>query len=164
MFSKGVPRHVSATRAFRFVRCRSAQQGKQYALLRAPSSQATSCRHATLFRKITPISFSTGHLRSPKPAILMPQTTRICTKCAPALARFTSNPTQSRRSSAPEPPTWPKPSCFLVNSLPSVDRRAILGTISAASPRPRTSINARNNDEWNPAPGLRSRRHSWHDF
>ena len=33
VFSKGVPRHVSATRASRFVHCRSAQQGKQYALL-----------------------------------------------------------------------------------------------------------------------------------
>ena len=42
MFSKGVPRHVSATRASRFVRCRSAQQGKQYALVRASSNQAQS--------------------------------------------------------------------------------------------------------------------------
>ena len=164
MLSKGVPRHVSATRASRFVRCRSAQQGKQYALLRVSSSQATLCRHATLFRRITPVSFSTGHPRSTKPAILMLQTTRIWLKCAPALARFTSNPTQSRRSFAPELPTWPKVSRFLVNSLPFVDRGAILGPISAASPRPRTSINARNNDEWNPASGFRYCRHPGHNL
>ena len=159
MFSKGVPRHVSATRASRFVRCRSAQQGKQYALLQTSSNQAQSMQLCLNFRTKSTISRDTRSLTSPKSAILMLQTTRIWAKCAPALARFTSNSTQSHPSSASELPTWPKPSRFLVNSLPSIDRGAILGTISAASPRPRTSINARNNDEWNPAPGFRSRRH-----
>ena len=154
MFSKGVPRHVSATRASRFVRCRSAQQGKQYALVRASSNQAQPMQRHLNFRTISTISRDIRSQTSPKSAILMLQTTRIWVKCAPALARFTSNPTQSRRSSAPELPTWPKPSRFLANSLPSIDQGAILGTMSADSPRPRTSINARNNDEWNPTPGL----------
>ena len=154
MFSKGIPRHVSATRASRFVRCRSAQQGKQYALVGASSNQAQSLQSHLNFREISTITRDTCSETAPKSAIFMLQTTRIWVKCVPALARFTSNPTQSCRSSASEPPTWPQPSCFLVNSLPSVDRRAILGPISAASPRPRTSINARNNDEWNPTPGL----------
>jgi len=153
-FSKGVPRHVSVTRASRFVHCRSAQQGKQYALLQTSSNQAQSMQLCLNFRTISTISRDARSLTSPKSAILMLQTTRIWAKCAPALARFTSNPTQSRQSSASELPTWPKPSHVLANSLPSVDQGAILGTMSADSPRPRTSINARNNDEWNPTPGL----------
>lgn len=164
MFSKGVPRHVSATRASRFVRCRSAQQGKQYALLQTSSNQMQQRHLKVLFPEIATIRTGSPRQIGPKSAILMLQTTRIWVKCAPALARFTSNLTQNRRSLASELPTWPKPSRFLVNSLPSIDRGAILGTISAALPRPRTSINARNNDEWNLAPGLRPRRHSWHDF
>ena len=154
MFSKGVPRHVSATRAFRFVRCRSAQQGKQYALVRASSNQAQSIQLHLNFRRISTISCAIHGQIAPKSAILMLQTTRIWAKCAPALARFTSNSTQGHRSSASELPTRPTPSRFLVNSLPFVDRRAILGTISAALPCPRTSINARNNDEWNSASGF----------
>ena len=153
-FSKGVPRHVSVTRASRFVHCRSAQQGKQYALLQTSSNQATPRSHGELFRRISPFPLASRCLQGPKSTNLMLQTTRIYAKCAPALARFTSNPTQSRRSSASELPTWPKPSHVLANSLPSVDQGAILGTMSADSPRPRTSINARNNDEWNPTPGL----------
>ena len=154
MFSKGVPRHVSATRASRFVRCRSAQQGKQYALVRASSNQAQSMQLHLNFREISTIFRDAHSQTAPKSAIFMLQTTRIWVKCAPALARFTSNPTRSCRSLVSELPTWPKPSRFLVKSLPSVDRRAMLGFISAAPPRPRTSINARNNDEWNPTPGF----------
>ena len=154
MFSKGVSRHVSATRASRFVHCRSAQQGKQYALLQTSSNQAQPMAMDSAFRQIATISLAAGGQICPKSAILMLQTTRIWAKCAPPLARFTSNSTQSRRSSASEQPTWPKLSHFLVKSLPFVDRGAMLGLVSAASPRPRTSINARNNDEWNPAPGL----------
>ena len=154
MFSKGVSRHVSVTRASRFVHCRSAQQGKQYALLRTSSNQASRSHAQGLFRTISPFLAKQRRQIAPKSAILMLQTTRIWMKCAPALARFASNPRRSCRSAAPELPTWPKLSRFLVNFLPSVDRRAILSPTSAASPRPRTSINARNNDEWNPAPGF----------
>ena len=154
VFSKGVPRHVSATRASRFVHCRSAQQGKQYALVRASSNQAQSMQLHLNFRRISTIFRATHTQSARKSAILMLQTTRIWAKCAPALTRFMSNSTKSRLPSASELPTRPKPSRFLVKSLPSIDRGAILVTISAASPRPRTSINARNNDEWNPAPGL----------
>ena len=154
MFSKGVPRHVSATRAFRFVRCRSAQQGKQYALVRASSNQAQSMQLHLNFRRISTISCAIHGQIAPKLAILMLQTTRIWAKCAPALARFTSKQSPMCPFRPHRLPIWPKPSRFLVNSLPFVDRRAILGTINAALPCPRTSINARNNDEWNSASGF----------
>ena len=154
MFSKGVPRHVSATRASRFVRCRSAQQGKQYALVRASSNQAQPIQLRFDFRKISTISRFTHSQTAPKSAIFMPQTTEFSPKCAPANSTLASKRGSIAAHQAHYLPTWPKPSRFLVNSLPSIDRGAILVTISAASPRPRTSINARNNDEWNPAPGL----------
>ena len=164
MFSKGVSRHVSATRASRFVRCRSAQQGKQYALLQTSSNQASRSRICRLFRTISPFSTKQRRQTAPKSAIFMPQTTEFSSKCAPANSTLASKRGSIAAHQAHYLRAWPKPSRFLVKFLPSVDRRAILGTISAASPRPRTSINARNNDEWNPAPGFRSCRHSWHDF
>jgi hypothetical protein len=77
MFLKGGPRHVSATRAFRFVRCRSAQQGKQYALLPTSSSQAQLHPFSTLFRRISAIeAFRPAHF-APKSPNFMRQTTKI---------------------------------------------------------------------------------------
>ena len=154
MVSKGVPRHVSATRASRFVRCRSAQQGKQYALLQTSSNQTQQRHLKALFLEIATIHISSPRQMCPKSAILMPQTTEISSKCAPANATLVSKQGPMPAIHGHHLPIWPKPSRFLVNSLPSVDRGAILATISAASPRPRTSINARNNDEWNPTSGF----------
>ena len=90
MFSKGVPRHVSATRASRFVHCRSAQQGKQYALLQTSSNQASRSRLPRLFRMISPFSTKQRRQTAPKSAIFMPQTTEISPKCAPANSMFAS--------------------------------------------------------------------------
>ena len=154
MFSKGVSRHVSVTRASRFVHCRSAQQGKQYAVLRTSSNHATSCHLSELFRIITPFSRPPRRSAGPKPAIFMPQTTEYWPKCAPANSMFASKQASTTASCAHRLHRRPKPSRFLVKSLPSVDRGAMLGPTSAALSRPRISLNARNNDEWNPAPGL----------
>ena len=153
MFSKGVPRHVSATRASCFVRCRSAQQGKQYALLQTSSNQASQSHVPRLFRMISPFSTQQRRQSAPKSAIFMPQTTEISPKCAPANSTLASKHVSIAARRARYLRAWPEPSRFLVKSLPPVDRGAMLGLISAASPRPRTSINARNNDEWNPTPG-----------
>ena len=154
MFSKGLSRHVSVIRACRFVHCRSAQQGKQYALLQTSSNQAQPMHMNLVFPGIATISRTAGGKIAPKSAILMLQTTEIWPKCAPALATFASNSPRSRNSYASKLPTRPKVPRFLVKSLPFVDRGAILMLISAAAPLLRPSINARNNDEWNPEPGL----------
>ena len=154
MFSKGVSRHVSATRASRFVRCRSAQQGKQYALLQTSSNQAQPMRMNLVFPRIATITRVTVGKIAPKSAIFMPQTTEFWPKCAPANPMFASKQAPPPTSSPQQLHTRPKPSRFLVKSLPPIDRGAILAPITAALPRPRTSINARNNDEWNPTSGL----------
>ena len=154
MFSKGVSRHVSVTRASRFVHCRSAQQGKQYALLLTLSNQAQPMRMNLAFPSISTITHTAGGKITPKSAIFMPQTTEISPKCAPENSMFASKQASIPTSRPHQLRAWPKPSRFLVKSLPFVDRGAILAPITAASPHPQTSINARNNDEWNPAPGL----------
>ena len=134
MFSKGVPRHVSATRASRFVRCRSAQQGKQYALLQTSSNQASRSHVPRLFRMISPFSTKQRRQTAPKSAIFMPQTTEISPKCAPANSTLASKRASIAAHHAHYLHAWPKPSRFLVKSLPSVDRGAILVLISAALP------------------------------
>ena len=133
MFSKGGSRHVSATRASRFVRCRSAQQGKQYALLPTPSSQAQLPRFSIRFPSISTITaFRLAHF-APKSPNFMRQTTKIWPKCAPALSTFHSNLPPTPVHQGPSLHRWPPPSHFLVNSLPFVDPGAIL----VLTPRPR---------------------------
>jgi len=90
MFSKGVSRHVSATSAFRFVRCRSAQQGKQYALPGGPSNHGARALPRSTFREIPPFLRSLGARNGQKLPDFMSQHTEYQTECA--LRREDFNP------------------------------------------------------------------------
>ena len=82
MFSKGVLRHVSAISALRFVRCRSAQQGKQYALPSGPSNHDTHTSLSEPFRRIPPLSSRSCATNGPKSPDFMLQHTEYQTECA----------------------------------------------------------------------------------
>ncbi len=90
MFSKGVSRHVSATSALRFVRCRSAQQGKQYALPSGPSNHGARPLPRRTFRGIPPFLPRLGIRNSQKSPDFMSQHTEYQTECA--LRREDFNP------------------------------------------------------------------------
>ncbi|MCB6402766.1 hypothetical protein, partial [Schaalia odontolytica] len=82
MFSKGVSRHVSAISALRFVRCRSAQQGKQYALPSGPSNHGARPLPRRTFRGIPPFLPRSGIRNSQKSPDFMSQHTEYQTECA----------------------------------------------------------------------------------
>ena len=82
MFSKGVSRHVSAISALRFVRCRSAQQGKQYALPSRPSNRDTHAFPRSIFRRIPPFWRIFRATKGRKLPDFMLQHTEYQTECA----------------------------------------------------------------------------------
>ena len=124
--SIGDSRHVSATRASRFVRCRSAQQGKQYARPSGPSNHNGPLASRKLFRGIPGFTADFCQQNAQNSALFMSQNTEYQIKCVPGRAISQDDP--ACRSGL-----IPRPSHLLPETLPSVD----LGAILASSERHR---------------------------
>ena len=124
--SIGDSRHVSATQASRFVRCRSAQQGKQYARPSGPSNHNGPLASQKLFRGIPGFTADFCPQNAQNSALFMSQNTEYQIKCVPGRAISQDDP--ACRSGF-----IPRPSHLLPETLPSVD----LGAILASSERHR---------------------------
>ena len=124
--SIGDSRHVSATQASRFVRCRSAQQGKQYARPSGPSNHNGPLASQKLFRGIPGFTADFCPQNAQDSALFMSQNTEYQIKCVPGRAISQDDP--ACRSGF-----IPRPSHLLPETLPSVD----LGAILASSERHR---------------------------
>ena len=124
--SIGDSRHVSATQASRFVRCRSAQQGKQYARPSGPSNHNGPLASQKLFRGIPGFTADFCPQNAQNSALFMSQNTEYQIKCVPGRAISQDDP-------ACRSVFIPRPSHLLPETLPSVD----LGAILASSERHR---------------------------
>ena len=124
--SIGDSRHVSATQASRFVRCRSAQQEKQYARPSGPSNHNGPLASQKLFRGIPGFTADFCPQNAQNSALFMSQNTEYQIKCVPGRAISQDDP--ACRSGF-----IPRPSHLLPETLPSVD----LGAILASSERHR---------------------------
>ena len=116
----------SHDQASRFVRCRSAQQGKQYARPSGPSNHNGPLASQKLFRGIPGFVADFCPQNAQNSALFMSQNTEYQTKCVPGRAISQDDP-------ACQSGLIPRPSHLLPETLPSVD----LGAILASSERHR---------------------------